>query len=93
VGLPLSSEVLIWQIHKKRWTGPYKLLAIQDETATVQLPHRLLRFRTISVKQYDRPEQHNDPGDFLDDSSNGSQDTPQDTPQDNLHVDESIQSQ
>jgi hypothetical protein len=28
VGLPLGSEVLVWQIHKKRWTGPYKLLAI-----------------------------------------------------------------
>jgi hypothetical protein len=28
VGLPLGLEVLIWQIHKKRWTGLYKLLAI-----------------------------------------------------------------
>jgi hypothetical protein len=56
VGLPLGSEVLVWQIHKKRWTGPYKLLAIQDKTVTVQLPHRLSRFRTTSVKWYDRPE-------------------------------------
>jgi hypothetical protein len=50
VGLPLGSEVLIWQIHKKRWIGLYKLLAIQDKTATVQLPHRLSRFRTTSIK-------------------------------------------
>ena len=35
VGLPLGSEVLIWWIYKKKWMGPYKLLAIQNETATI----------------------------------------------------------
>ena len=63
--------------------GPYKLLAIQNETVTIQLPHGLLRFKTTSIKQYDRPEQLND----LDNPPESLQDNLQD----DLYIDESIQ--
>lgn len=33
--LALGSDVLVWRIYEKKWTGPYKLLAVQGETATV----------------------------------------------------------
>ena len=63
--------------------GPYKLLAIQNETATIQLPRGPSRFRTTSIKRYDRPEQLSDPDD--------PPESLQDNLQDNVHTDESIQ--
>ena len=38
------------------WTGPYRLLAIENETCYVQLPSGLTRFKSLSVKPYFRPE-------------------------------------
>jgi hypothetical protein len=50
--LPIGSDVLVWRVHLKKWKGPYKLLSIQGETATLELPYGPTRFRTTSVKPY-----------------------------------------
>ena len=51
--LPLNSEVIIWR-ESGNWTGPYRLLAIEDETCCVQLPSGPTSFRSTSVKLYFR---------------------------------------
>ena len=38
------------------WTGPYRLLAVEDETCCIQLPSGPTSFRSTSVKPYFRPE-------------------------------------
>ena len=50
--LPLNSEVLVWRDNNKsqRWEGPYKLIAITNETCTVQLPNGSTNFRTTPIK-------------------------------------------
>ena len=50
--LEAGSEVLVWRIHKKAWTGPYKLLTIEGETATVEINGRPIQFRTTVIKPY-----------------------------------------
>lgn len=50
--IPLGSDVLVWRIHEKSWNGPYKLLAIEGETATIELPHGPIAFRTTNIKRY-----------------------------------------
>ena len=42
------------------WTGPYRLLAVEDETCCVQLPSGPTNFRSTSVKPYFRPETAHD---------------------------------
>jgi len=53
--LPLGSDVLVWRIHTKKWDGPFKLLSVQDETATLDLLSGPTQFRTTSIKQYTTP--------------------------------------
>ena len=53
--LPLNSKVLIWRKSGK-WTGPYYLLAIENETCYIQLPSGLASFRSTSVKPYFWPK-------------------------------------
>ena len=57
--LLLNSEVLVWR-ESSNWTGPYRLLAIENETCYVQLPSGLTRFRSMSVKPYFWPENTHD---------------------------------
>jgi hypothetical protein len=45
--LPLGSDVLVWRIHHKEWEGPYKLVSICGEIATLELPNGPTQFRTI----------------------------------------------
>jgi hypothetical protein len=49
--LPLNSEVLVWR-ESGNWTGPYCLLAVENETYCIQLPSGLTSFRSTSVKPY-----------------------------------------
>ncbi len=49
--LPLNSEVLVWR-KSGNWTGPYHLLAVEDETCCIQLLSGLTNFRSMSVKPY-----------------------------------------
>jgi hypothetical protein len=48
----LSLDILVWQVYKKSWNRPYKLLAIKEETATIKLPHGPTVFRTTNIKRY-----------------------------------------
>ena len=57
--LPLNFKVLIW--HKSgKWTGPYRLLAIENKTCCIQLPSGPTSFRSTSVKPYFRPKTTDD---------------------------------
>src|SRR5258707_12370146 len=51
VDLPLQSDVRVWR-EKDGWNGPYKLLAIDGETCTVDMPYGPTNFRTTVVKPY-----------------------------------------
>ncbi|KAI0991017.1 hypothetical protein K3495_g17170, partial [Podosphaera aphanis] len=59
--IPLGSSILVWRSHEKNWTGPYTLIAINGETATVQMPHGPSNFRTTCIKHYnDQNTQQNE---------------------------------
>ena len=55
-GLPLNSLVLVYRESKTgrsgTWEEPHKLLDVQGETAVIELPNGLIKFRTTSVKSY-----------------------------------------
>ena len=53
--LPLQSIVRVWR-EKKGWTGPYRLLAVEGETCTIDLPHGPTNFRSTVVKLFYREE-------------------------------------
>ena len=53
--LLLNSEVLMWR-KSGSWNGLYRLLAIENEMCCVQLPGGPIRFKSMSVKPYFRPE-------------------------------------
>ena len=46
----IGSNVLVWSVHKKKWTGPFKLLAISGETCTVALPNGPTQFRSTVIR-------------------------------------------
>ena len=57
--LPLNSKVLIWR-KSGNWNGPYRLLAVENETCCVQLPSGPTSFRSTSIKPYFWPkDNHN----------------------------------
>jgi hypothetical protein len=49
--LLLQSDVRVWREHKG-WKGPYKLLATNGETYTIDMPHSLTNFRSTVVRRY-----------------------------------------
>ncbi|KAI1004554.1 hypothetical protein K3495_g3658 [Podosphaera aphanis] len=49
--LPLDSEVLVWRENNK-WTGPFRLLAIDGQSCRVELPNGPTNFRSTVVKPY-----------------------------------------
>ena len=57
--LPLNSEVLVWR-ESGNWNGPYRLLAVENETCCVQLPSGPTSFRSTSIKPYFQPETTHD---------------------------------
>ena len=54
--LPLNSDVLVWREgnigQTGKWTGPFKLISLTDETCKIQLPSGPTDFRTTVVKPY-----------------------------------------
>ena len=50
--LNIGSDVLVWRVHEKAWTGPYKLLSVEEETATVEVNQNPIQFRTTTIKPY-----------------------------------------
>ncbi|KAJ5904893.1 uncharacterized protein N7473_001809 [Penicillium subrubescens] len=53
--LPLQSDVRVWR-EKGGWKGPYKLLAMDGEICTVDMPYGPTKFRSTVVKPYHREE-------------------------------------
>jgi hypothetical protein len=51
INLPIQSDVRVWR-DKDGWKGPYKLIAIDGETCTIQMPYGPTNFRSTSVKPY-----------------------------------------
>jgi hypothetical protein len=51
VDLPLQSDVRVWR-ENKGWKGPYKLLATNGETYTIDMRHGPTNFRSTVVKPY-----------------------------------------
>jgi hypothetical protein len=49
--LLLQSDVRVWR-EKDGWTDPFKLLAIDGEICTIDMPHGPANFRSIIVKSY-----------------------------------------
>jgi hypothetical protein len=49
--LPLQSDIRIWR-EKEGWKGPYKLITIDRETCTVNMPQGPAKFRLTVVKPY-----------------------------------------
>jgi hypothetical protein len=49
--LPLQSDVRVWR-EKEGWTGPYKLIATEEETCTIDMPRGPAKFRSTAVKPY-----------------------------------------
>jgi hypothetical protein len=54
--LPLNSDVLVWREggtgYPGKWRGPYKLISIDGETCTIELPNRPTKFRSTVIKPY-----------------------------------------
>ncbi|KAI1001416.1 hypothetical protein K3495_g6784 [Podosphaera aphanis] len=54
--LPLNSLVLVWREansgHLGKWDGPFKLLNVDAETCTINMPSGPTQFRSTSVKPY-----------------------------------------
>ena len=50
--LLIRALVLVYRIHKKEWTGLYKLLSIEGETCVIELPSGPTKFRSTVVKLY-----------------------------------------
>ncbi|XDG08264.1 hypothetical protein ABKA04_007879 [Annulohypoxylon sp. FPYF3050] len=75
MNLPLQSEVRVYR-ENKGWTGPYKLLARNENTCTVEVNERPVDFRITSVKPYFRDENTNIPNDGDDNDSDTEQDEP-----------------
>jgi hypothetical protein len=51
LNIPLQSDVRVWR-ERKGWKGPYKLIATDGETCTVEMPYGPTNFRTIVVKPF-----------------------------------------
>ena len=49
---PVGSSVLVWRIHQKKWTGPYRLLSIEGETCSVLVDDKPTSFRSTIVKPF-----------------------------------------
>ena len=64
---PLNSDVLVWREGNKnqsgKWTGPFKLLGIENETCRVQLPRGPTDFRSTVVKPFLQEPPDDEPAD------------------------------
>jgi hypothetical protein len=51
LNLPFQSDMRVWR-EKDGWTGPFKFLATNGETCTIDMPHGPTNFRSTVVKPY-----------------------------------------
>ena len=61
--LPINSEVLVWREGNAdksgNWTGPFKMLGIEDETCKIAMPYGTTDFRSTVVKPFFTNESEN----------------------------------
>ena len=54
--LPLNLDMLVWREggtgYPSKWKGLYKLISIDGETCTIDLPNGPMKFRSTVVKLY-----------------------------------------
>ena len=62
--LPLMSDILVWR-EKEGWTGPYKLMATDGETYTVEMPYSTTNFRSTVVRPFYKEKTVRDSTDSL----------------------------
>jgi hypothetical protein len=79
--LPIDSDVLVWREGKTgyagKWTGPYKLLAVNGETCIIELPRGPTEFRSTVVKPYQSNDQNNNQNNSPNDDRNANQNADQ----------------
>jgi hypothetical protein len=51
LNLPLQSDMRVWR-KKDKWTGLFKFLITDNETCTIDIPHRPTNFRSTVIKPY-----------------------------------------
>jgi hypothetical protein len=51
LNLFIQSDVRVWR-EKDGWIGPFKFLASDGETCTIDMPYELANFRLIVIKSY-----------------------------------------
>jgi hypothetical protein len=73
--LPLLSDVRVYR-ENRGWTGPYKLISMDGETCTVDMPHGPTNFRSTVVKPYLTEEATENPQPTPEEQSN-SEEQPQ----------------
>lgn len=77
--LPLQSLVRVWR-ESNGWQGPYRLIAVDGERCTLELPHGPVNFRSTAVKPYhrdgDTPEEPHQQSDHI----GGSEQQPPEEP-------------
>ena len=56
-----GSKIIVWREHEKAWRGPYRLLKMDKETCTIELPSGPTQFRSTSVKPFLSDEQETPP--------------------------------
>jgi hypothetical protein len=66
LSLPLQSDIRVWR-EKDGWDGPYKLLAMDGQTCTIQMPYGPANFRSTVVKPYCAEEMNKTAYDTLSD--------------------------
>ena len=79
--LPINSDVLVWRENSHRWTGPFKLLSMEEESCKVQLPSGPTDFRSTVVKPYlneheQQPQNQGQQPQIQDDSQQGQRRNP-----------------
>ena len=82
--LLLQSKVRVW-CKKKRQQSPYKLITINSQTCTIQIPYRPSQFQLTVIKPYYKDNSSEPLQDILEDIlDNILEDIPENIPEDIL---------
>ena len=79
LNLPLQSNVQVWR-ENEGWKGPFKLLAINGETCTIDMIHDPTKFQSTVVKPYYTEENQESNKQPVDEPVDESVDEPVDKP-------------
>ena len=61
--LSINSEILVWRKSNanksKKWTGPFKMQNMENETCKIAMSYEIIDFRNIVIKPFFRNESEN----------------------------------